>query len=86
MWLAANACFSSFFGMNLPYGSYTDGTVKPGEAFEPPTGGSSYAGPFGEYNGPSWEFWNYSISAAGVTLFGIFATLVVLRGCGLSRV
>ena len=47
MWLAANAVFSSYYGMNLPNGAYTDGSVKPGQPFVPPGGGTSYDGPFG---------------------------------------
>lgn len=40
--------------MNVPYGAYTDGTVKPGGKFEPPTSGDHYDGPWA--GGPSWEF------------------------------
>ena len=29
-WFAFSSSISGYYGMNLPYGAYTDGTVKPG--------------------------------------------------------
>ena len=70
--------------MNLPYAAYTDGTVKPGHAFEPPTGGTSYDGPFGVY-GPSWPFfWVTLVCSVGVVAM-IILTCCLLRACGLLR-
>lgn len=83
-WLGACNTVAGFFGMNLPYGAYTDGTVKPGEPFQPPTSGSSYDGPW--EGGPSWDFFEVGISSVGGTLFLILMTLFSYCLFGVCRV
>lgn len=53
--------------MNLPNGLYADGTVKPGGKFDPPTGGTHYAGPFGGVTDPM--FYPYSSRLLDAELF-----------------
>ena len=84
-WLAFSQCITGFYGMNLSYGAYTDGTVKPGHAFEPPTGGTFYDGPFGEY-GASWSFFVVSMVSSVGTVVMIALTCCCLRGFGLLRI
>ncbi len=49
--------------MNVPFGAYTDGSVKPGEK---PTAGAHYDGPW--KGGPSWEFFEVLPACCSVRL------------------
>jgi hypothetical protein len=73
----------NLYGMNLPHGGYADGTVAPGGAFEPPTGGADYAGPGA--GGPSWAFVATVCGTVAAGLAALAGTLALLQKAGVLK-
>uniref|UniRef100_A0A7S4KTB7 Magnesium transporter n=1 Tax=Guillardia theta TaxID=55529 RepID=A0A7S4KTB7_GUITH len=81
--LAVNSAITGFFGMNLPNRQYADGTVLPGQDFQPPTGGTNYLGPY--EGGPSWTFIEVTVISSIGSAALLFGTCFFLSCCGLLR-
>jgi len=81
--LAVNSAITGFFGMNLPNRLYADGTVLPGDAFQPPTGGTNFLGP--REGGPSWTFIEVTVVSSLGSMGLLLGTCFFLSCCGLLR-
>ena len=83
--LAVLTLVGGYFGMNLPYGGYADGSAAPGDAFAPPTGGGGAGYDEAWAGGPSRAFLAVTAGSSAGALAAMAGTLAALRRFGVLR-
>ena len=83
--LAVPTLIGGYFGMNLPFGAYADGSALPGDPFVPPTGGGGSGYDLAWPGGPSRGFLAASLGSSLAVLVAMVAAFVWLQRSGALR-
>jgi hypothetical protein len=71
--------------MNLPHGSYADGSARPGDPFSPPTGGGGRGYDEAWPGGPSRMFLEVTVGSSAAVIVAMALTFLGLRRFGALR-